>query len=89
MRLWLYIFGLALIICLLYACKQLGVRKDEVIFVGDTLVDLLAARNAGIKVILVQTGVFGDYFPINEVGYEPMSIIPSVGKDLITILSQI
>ncbi len=74
---------------LLFACKQLGVRKDEVIFVGDTLVDLLAARNAGIKVILVRTGVFGDYFPTDEVGYEPMSIIPSVGKDLITILSQI
>lgn len=62
------------------ALKKLGVATDAAIFVGDTLVDLLAAKEANIPIILVKTGVFGDYFP--PVGYSPLAIISSVGDEL-------
>ena len=74
---------------LYYACFKLKVDKKEAIFIGDTLVDLLAAKNAGMSIILVRTGVFGDNFPIAEVGYKPLKIIPAVGKELLTVLSKI
>lgn len=73
---------------LLYACKKLKVKTNEALFVGDTLVDLLAARNANIRIVLVQTGVFGEYFPANEIGYEPEAIIPMVGKELLRVISK-
>ncbi|MHA2388987.1 MAG: HAD family hydrolase [Candidatus Hodarchaeales archaeon] len=73
---------------LYYACSLLNINKADAVFIGDTLVDLLAARNAKMRVILVRTGVFGDNFPIADVGYEPISIIPAVGKDLIKVLSK-
>ncbi len=73
---------------LYYACSKLKINKKDAIFIGDTLVDLLAAKNAKMRVILVRTGVFGDNFPITEVEYEPISIIPTVGKGLIKVLSK-
>ncbi len=72
---------------LYYACSRLKIKTNEAIFVGDTLVDLLAARNADMRIILVRTGVFGDNFPIELVGYSPLAIIPAVGKDLIRLIS--
>jgi len=70
---------------LLLALRLLKVSQKEVIFVGDTLVDLLAAKNANIQIVLVKSGVFG-LPPIKEVGYEPMAIIPVVGRDLIKVI---
>jgi phosphoglycolate phosphatase-like HAD superfamily hydrolase len=72
---------------LYYACSRLKIKTNEAIFVGDTLVDLLAAKNAEMKVILVRTGVFGDKFPLESVDYFPLTIIPSVGENLISFLS--
>ena len=69
------------------ACQRLEISIDEAIFVGDTLVDLLAAKNAKMRVILVRTGVFSDQFPIKEVEYRPLAIIPIVGKSLLEVLS--
>ncbi len=73
---------------LFYACFKLNIKKTEALFIGDTLVDLLAAKNAKMRIILVRTGVFGDNFPVDDVGYEPISVIPAVGKDLIKVLSR-
>ena len=72
---------------LYYACSRLKIQPDEAIFVGDTLVDLLAAKNANMRVILVRTGVFGDSFPMESVGYSPIAIIQVVGEELIKLLS--
>ena len=72
---------------LYYACSRLNIETSEAIFVGDTLVDLLAAKNADMKVILVRTGVFGDNFPIEKVNYFPLTIISAVGENLINFLS--
>jgi putative hydrolase of the HAD superfamily len=74
---------------LYYACKKLKIKKSEAIFIGDTLVDLLAAKNAKMRVILVRTGVFGDKFPFDEVGYKPIAIISAVGNELTEFLSKI
>ncbi|MFW9780102.1 MAG: HAD family hydrolase [Candidatus Heimdallarchaeota archaeon] len=62
------------------AIKKLGVTKEEAVFVGDTLVDLLAAKEAEISIILVKTGVFSNYFP--SIGYTPLAVVSSVGDDL-------
>ncbi len=72
---------------LLYACKRLNVDTEDSLFVGDTLVDLLAAKNAKMRIVLVQTGVFGDKFPIAEIGYSPEAIIPAVGGKLFEVIS--
>ncbi|MFX1283932.1 MAG: HAD family hydrolase [Promethearchaeota archaeon] len=69
-----------------YAVKKLGVSADEVIFIGDTIVDLLAAKQAGVKVIVVETGVFG-LPPLKEVNYPPVPIISAVGDELLDLLS--
>lgn len=36
---------------LLLACEKLGVKPDEVVYVGDAFTDVIAARAAGTKVI--------------------------------------
>ena len=41
---------------LLNTMKALGVEKDEVLFVGDTDVDMITAKNAGVKSIGVLWG---------------------------------
>ena len=42
---------------LIIAIEKLGVSKHECIFVGDTAIDMLAARNAGIKFMGVLSGI--------------------------------
>jgi pyrophosphatase PpaX len=68
------------------AIRRLGVSTNEVIFIGDTIVDLLAAKQAGVKMILVKTGVFG-LPPIAEVNYRPIAIIPVVGEEILNIVT--
>ncbi len=51
---------------LLLAVEQLGIRKEEVLYVGDSLVDAQTAQNAGISFAGVLTGTttrgeFEDY----------------------------
>jgi phosphoglycolate phosphatase len=70
---------------LYYAIKKLGVSANEVIFIGDTIVDLLAAKQARVKAILVKTGVFG-LPPFTEADYQPTAVIPAVGKDIFNII---
>lgn len=41
---------------LLEICKTIGLNKDEVLFVGDTSVDIQTAKNAGMKVAAVTWG---------------------------------
>lgn len=41
---------------LLYAIEQLGVTPDEVWYVGDSVQDILTARNAGVKCVAVTWG---------------------------------
>jgi len=41
---------------LLLACKRLGVSPGEAVMVGDSLIDVLAARAAGIRVLCVPYG---------------------------------
>ena len=69
-----------------YAIEKLGVSTDEVVFIGDTIVDLLAAKQAGVKIILVKTGVFGPP-PLIEVDYQPVAVIPVVGKEVLDLAS--
>ncbi len=69
-----------------YACRQLDISINEAIFVGDTIVDLLAAKNAKMQIILVKTGTFG-LPPIQKVNYNPFAVISAVGKELISLLS--
>ena len=71
-----------------YAIKKLGVSTNEVLFIGDTIVDLLAAKQAGIKFVLVKTGVFG-LPPLKEVDYPPVAIISAVGDTFLDLISSI
>lgn len=41
---------------LFFALNRLGVRPEESVFVGDSYVDILAARQAGLRVIAVRGG---------------------------------
>jgi phosphoglycolate phosphatase len=38
------------------AMEKMGVRKEETIFVGDSVIDIQTGRNAGIRVFAVPTG---------------------------------
>ncbi|MFX0123240.1 MAG: HAD family hydrolase [Candidatus Hodarchaeota archaeon] len=69
-----------------YTIKRLGVSIDDVLFVGDTIVDLLAAKQAGLKIVLVKTGVFG-LPPLKDVNYPPVAIISAVGDELLQLIS--
>jgi len=40
----------------LQACHRLGVAPGEAVMIGDSVNDVLAARAAGVRVILVETG---------------------------------
>jgi 2-phosphoglycolate phosphatase len=42
---------------LLYAIEKMGLQNKEVIFVGDSLIDLQTGKNAGVRVFAVPTGV--------------------------------
>jgi phosphoglycolate phosphatase len=40
----------------LEACRRLGVNPGETVMIGDSINDVLAARAAGVRVILVESG---------------------------------
>jgi len=42
---------------LFYAMEKMGLQKEEVIFVGDSLVDIQTGKNAGLPIFVVPTGV--------------------------------
>lgn len=42
---------------LLYAIEKMGLGKEEVVFIGDSLIDIQTGKNAGIRVFVVPTGV--------------------------------
>ena len=70
---------------LLKAMKLAKSRPEESVFVGDTLVDMLAARNAGMHFLLVTTGTFGP--SVVRIGSErPKSVIKSI-QELEHVLS--
>ncbi len=39
-----------------FAMERMGLKKDETVLVGDSLIDIETARNAGIRVYAVPTG---------------------------------
>ncbi|MBE7054765.1 MAG: HAD family hydrolase [Ruminococcaceae bacterium] len=39
--------------CILKYCQETGISPDDMVMVGDTMNDIIFARNAGIKVIVV------------------------------------
>jgi phosphoglycolate phosphatase len=42
---------------LLFAIEKMGLRKEEVIMVGDSLIDVKTAQNAGVRVFAIATGI--------------------------------
>ena len=44
---------------ILKGIQKAGVKAEETLYVGDTLVDFLASKNAGTEFALVTTGTFG------------------------------
>jgi phosphoglycolate phosphatase len=51
---------------LLHACDQLGVRPEESLMVGDSINDALAARAAGMPVLLVKYG-YSEGMPVENI----------------------
>lgn len=49
-----------------YACKHLGVSTDEALMIGDSANDALAARAAGIPVLLVRWG-YSEGVPVEQI----------------------
>lgn len=47
------------------ACLELGCKPDEALMVGDSRNDALAARDAGVDVVLVRTG-YNEGVPIDQ-----------------------
>jgi phosphoglycolate phosphatase-like HAD superfamily hydrolase len=41
------------------AMDKMGVAKEETIFVGDSVIDIQAGKNAGVRVFAVPTGNTG------------------------------
>lgn len=45
-------------------CEELGVKKDEAVMVGDSLrVDIMGAKNAGLKYVLIDRKCKSDFSP--------------------------
>ncbi len=62
---------------LLLAIEMLGVKKEQVWYIGDSLVDLAAAKSAGIEFVAVLTGtVFKERFNTEGCNY----IIPNLNN---------
>ena len=62
-----------------YILEQLQIGKERAVLVGDTPTDIETARNAGIQVIIVTTGVklgFADFREIRAM--QPDLIVPSL-----------
>ena len=51
----------------LLACAELGLRPDEVLFVGDSTTDVGCARAAGCPVVCVRDG-YNHGVPADELG---------------------
>jgi phosphoglycolate phosphatase len=54
----------------LEACSRLGVAPDCAVMVGDSVYDALAARAAGVRVLLVETG-YNEGEPVSSLAGEP------------------
>lgn len=42
---------------LFYAIEKMGLRNEEVVFLGDSLIDIQTGKNAGVRVFAIPTGV--------------------------------
>jgi 2-phosphoglycolate phosphatase len=42
---------------ILYAIEKMGLRNEEVVFIGDSLIDIQTGKNAGVRVFAIPTGV--------------------------------
>lgn len=60
-----------------HACTQFGVQAAECVMVGDTVVDVLAAKRAGAQAIGVLSG-FGEEDELRQAGAD--LILPSVAE---------
>jgi len=49
-----------------FICKKMGVNEDRTVVVGDSIVDLKMAFNAGARFIGVKTGLFSEEFIENS-----------------------
>ena len=49
-----------------YICDKLSLKNDRALVVGDSIVDLKMASNAGARFIGVKTGLFSDEFIENS-----------------------
>jgi phosphoglycolate phosphatase len=63
----------------LEACSRLGVAPGCAVMVGDSVNDALAARAAGVRVLLVETG-YNEGEPVSSLSGEPGvdAIVPSL-----------
>ena len=62
---------------LLRILKRLGATKDNTLYVGDMVIDVLAGRNAGVKTIAV-TGGSSSKSELRKA--RPFKIIPNISK---------
>ncbi len=53
---------------LLYACRQLGLSPERVVYVGDDLRDVVAGRAAGMQTVAATWGYLGLETPVTEWG---------------------
>ena len=57
--------------------RKLKVKKNNVLFIGDSICDVIAGRRANVKTVGVTTGVFSEPDLLKE---QPYSIINSIGE---------
>lgn len=69
---------------ILKALDELGSKKEEAIMVGDTIFDLKASKNAGVKSVLV--GWSEDITTLEEVGEFKPSFVIKEAKELLDIV---
>ena len=55
---------------LLEACSRLGVAPSQAVMIGDSVNDALAARAAGMRVVLVESG-YNEGEPVSSLATEP------------------
>jgi phosphoglycolate phosphatase len=55
---------------LLEACSRLGVAPGQAVMIGDSVNDALAARAAGMRVVLVESG-YNEGEPVSSLAAEP------------------
>lgn len=67
---------------LLLACEKLGVEKEDILYVGDSLVDLAAARNTGVRHILVTYGYEKEEV-LRQAGAEALADSPKQLQEMI------